>query len=86
MVAQQVTRIERQIEQDAALFPPSSFRCIHYSDLSPELLANLAEFIGARDRRNGSLPEFRIDVNDDRIDPARRTEIERALDAAGLGG
>lgn len=81
MVAQQVTRIELQIEQDAGLFAPSSFRRVRYSELSPELVAGLAAFIGARPRPGGRLPQFRMD-NVASLDPVRRSEIERALDAA----
>ena len=81
MVAHQVTRIELQIEQDAGLFAPSNFRRIRYSELSSELVASLAAFIGARLRPGGRLPEFRMDQFVSR-DSARWSEIERALDAA----
>ncbi len=81
MVVQQVTRINAQIEQDAALFAPSNFRHISYSELSPELVADLAAFIGARPRPGGRLPGFRRDQVAS-LDPARRLEIERAFNAA----
>lgn len=73
MCLEQICAVEAQIEQDLERFPAKNVRRILYHDLSGDLLAELATWIGVTARPNGALPEFRKD------DPTRLSEEVKTL-------
>lgn len=72
MCAAQVYFLERQIEEDLALFPAENVKEIGFQDLSAPLIRGLAEWIGALPRPEGVMPDFKQDS----IDNFSRNELE----------
>ena len=58
MCAAQVYFVEKQIEEDLALFPAENIREIHYRDLQASVIQDLARWIGVHVRPGGALPKF----------------------------
>lgn len=61
MCAAQVYFLEKQIEEDLALFPSENIREVHYQNFSESLIHELGEWIGAGRRSGAKLPNFRSD-------------------------
>jgi hypothetical protein len=61
MCAAQVYFIEKQIEEDLALFPVQNVQQIHYQAFDEELVHDLGNWIGVPRRAGGELPEFHHD-------------------------
>ncbi len=61
MCAAQVYYLERQIEEDLALFPKGSVREIHYQNFSNSLVHELASWIGVYRKPGGEIPKFQHD-------------------------
>jgi hypothetical protein len=72
MCGAQVYFIEKQIEEDLALFPIENVKEIHYQDLDASLIEDLAQWIGVNPRSEGSAPEFLKDS----IDSLANDELE----------
>jgi len=77
MCAAQVYYLERQIEEDLALFPKECVRVIHYQDFDEGLIHHLGEWAGVPARKGGEIPEFQHD------DPAQLLPNEQE-ELAGL--
>lgn len=71
MCAAQAYYLERQIEEDLALFPKENVQEIHYQDFDQELVRRLGEWSGVIPREGGKMPEFQHD------DPARLSSEEK---------
>lgn len=61
MCRQQVQWLERQIEEDLALFAPEQVCELHFDELSAQLIERLRRWIGVDYREGYSLPQFRTD-------------------------
>ena len=61
MVAAQIDGIEKQINSDLKRFPRENHRIIQLNDLSPEIVMEIATWLGLGRRNGGTLPEFRRD-------------------------
>ena len=64
MCAAQVYFLEKQIEEDLALFPSENVKEIHLSELSANLAQTLAGWMEVANRPGGMLPEFKQDSVD----------------------
>lgn len=71
MCAAQVYYLERQIEEDLALFPKENVQEIYYQNFDQELIHRLGEWSGVTPREGGEVPEFQHD------DPARLSSEEK---------
>lgn len=61
MCAAQVYYLERQIEEDLALFPSENVQEIHYQEFNEALIHRLGKWLGVRPRVGGHIPEFQHD-------------------------
>jgi hypothetical protein len=61
MCAAQVYYLERQIEEDLALFPKQNVRNIHYRSFDADLIHDLGDWIGAACKPVYEIPEFQHD-------------------------
>jgi hypothetical protein len=61
MCAAQVYHLERQIEEDLALFPEENVQNIHYQVFDAALINRLGEWCGVPTRKGGQVPEFQHD-------------------------
>jgi hypothetical protein len=78
MSAAQVYYVEKQIQQDLALFPDNQVWQLHNQELSESLMDELARWMSVERRKNGELPAF---MKDDlsTIDPAEKDNLEEAI-------
>lgn len=65
MCAAQVYYIERQIDQDLALFPDENIRTIHYQNLDEVMIRNLADWLGVVPKLSAEMPVFKKDNPDE---------------------
>ncbi len=61
MCAAQVYWLERQIEEDLALFPRDNVQEIHYQEFDDSLIHRLGQWSGVRPRVGGEIPGFQHD-------------------------
>lgn len=78
MCAAQVYYIERQIEEDLALFPDKNIREIHYQNLNSSMISDLAAWIGVQHKHCGGLPSFQKD-DFDKLVIEERAELNSLL-------
>lgn len=78
MCAAQVFYLERQIEEDLALFPEENVAIVQYNELSEQKLENLAEWVGLTRKSEAHFPEF---TKDDLADLSSKElmELESAI-------
>ena len=78
MSVAQVYYVEKQIQQDLALFPDNQVWQLHNQELSESLMDELARWMSVERRKNGELPAF---MKDDlsTIDPAEKDNLEEAI-------
>ena len=78
MSAAQVYYVEKQIQQDLALFPDNRVWQLHNQELSESLMDELARWMSVERRKNGELPAF---MKDDlsTIDLAEKDSLEKAI-------
>jgi len=75
MCAAQVYFLEKQIEEDLALFPRQNVKIVHYRDFSPALIHELGHWIGARPRVNSVVPGFQQD-RPERLSAEQRRQLD----------
>lgn len=61
MCAAQVFFLEKQIEDDLALFPKENIKEVHYQNLNASLVRDLAVWCGLEPREGGEIPHFHHD-------------------------
>jgi hypothetical protein len=61
MCVAQVYLLEKQIEEDLALFPDENVRLVHYQEFSESLINELGKWIGVPRRGAGEVPTFKKD-------------------------
>lgn len=64
MVVAQVYYLEKQIEEDLALFESRNVRIVHYNELCEECVESLGEWLGLARKAGGSMPDFFQDSSD----------------------
>lgn len=62
MCVAQVYHLEKQIEEDMALFPEENVREVHYQAFNELLIHDLGRWIGVPRREGGEAPTFQKDV------------------------
>ena len=78
MSVAQVYYVEKQIQQDLALFPDNQVWQLHNQELNESLMDELARWMSVVRRKNGELPAF---IKDDlsTIDPAEKDNLEESI-------
>lgn len=61
MCAAQVYYLERQIEEDLALFPGDNVQEVHYQEFDESLIHRLGKWSGVSPRVSGEIPKFQHD-------------------------
>lgn len=62
MCVAQVYHLEKQIEEDLALFSKENVREVHYQELNESLIHDLGKWIGVPQREGGEAPTFQKDM------------------------